>query len=137
MVKKFKRNGKIAVLYSYQFSGNWSSGNKKFKDECLFDSDIVKLVLNWRKEEKSVPVPNDFGYKCLHPELTRVFDQIEERYVSQIQKIAKEKWGEDFDSHGAHWLNIKWVKEGKQFRIEETDGMERVIIYNETDWETA
>ena len=38
---------------------------------------------------------------------------------------------------GVRSLEVKWVPEGTQFRIEEHDGSERVVLFDEDDWITA
>lgn len=44
-MKKLIRDGKVAVLYSPEYGAGWYTWSSESNPECLFDSDIVELVL--------------------------------------------------------------------------------------------
>lgn len=101
-MKKVIRDGMIAVLYSSGYGWGWYSWNQD-RPECLFDPDIVELV-----EKKA-------GFR-------------------KIEEVASAKWETDekrFCSSGAGTLKIKWLPIGTQFRIDEYDGFESVILIDQ------
>ena len=44
--EKFIRDGKVAVLYSPGYGAGWSTWNREYAEELLFDSRIVSALLN-------------------------------------------------------------------------------------------
>jgi hypothetical protein len=45
MVDKYIVDGKVAVLYSPNYGAGWSTWNKGYEDFLMFDSEIVKFLL--------------------------------------------------------------------------------------------
>ena len=108
-MNKYIKDGKVAVLISPGFGAGWFTWTDPYNEDCLFDEDIVKLVL----EKNSNEVRKDKMRK--------------EQIVNNIEKLAKEKFGEDFYVGGAYQLEVEWVTEGNLFRITEYDGSESLI----------
>lgn len=48
--EKFIKDGKVAVLYSPGFGAGWSTWNREYAEELLFDSRIVSALLNDSRE---------------------------------------------------------------------------------------
>ena len=99
-MEKLIRDGKVAILVSPGFGAGWYTWNTSHP-ECVFDPDIVKIVL---KESEG-------GY-------------------GKIAELAEEKWDKDNDSFypgGADDLIVVWLDKGTKFRIEEYDGSESLV----------
>lgn len=103
-------DGKVAVLVSPGYGAGWSSWNKDYPG-LLFDPVIVDMVLENR-----------------HSEI--------DDYIAQMC----EEHGLDADdiyTGGSGDLVIRWVDEGKRFRIHEYDGSERLVLEENEDWFVA
>jgi hypothetical protein len=74
------------------------------------------------------------------PEMAVDFDLVE-AFLSgdktRFEYIVIEKYGENLYLGGMEDLMVKWVDEGKKFRIEEYDGNEDIEIFDEEVWFTA
>lgn len=102
MTEKYIRNGQVAIAYSPGFGAGWSTWefNKKLTETLMFHPDIINMILSDKQSE------------------------IDENWLIT-------HFGEEFKDvycGGASNLRIKWVPVGTQFRIDEYDGSESVII---------
>lgn len=114
MVEKYVReDGKIAVLVSAGFGAGWSSWNTVDEDlaeALLFDVDVVKMVLENRK------------------------DEIEDFVTAKYKDMTEGGW---LVTVGAKDLDVEWVDKGERFVIDEYDGAESLIREKETYWYEA
>ena len=100
-MKKYIKDGMVAVLYSPKYGAGWYSWIDI--KEVLFDPDIVQLVL----------------------------DDAEQK---EIEKLAKQKWGDNNYYGGARDLEVMWIPEGTAFRINEYDGWESIETKEMCEW---
>ena len=107
-MNKLIQDGRVAVIYSPGFGAGWSTWNTEYGEELLFDPGLADLIINQGP-----------------------WDQVE-AYVAYITL----KYPDAYQG-GVRSLEVKWVPEGTQFRIEEHDGSERVVLFDEDDWITA
>jgi len=65
-------------------------------------------------------------------------DFVEENKVNSIecQEYMEKKWPEEYTG-GANDLYVHWVREGSEFRIDEYDGAESLVLKSEDYWTTA
>lgn len=112
---KVIRNGKVAVLISPGFGAGWSTWSLEKERELMFDPTVVTLVED--RDEGRIET-----------------DQL----VELVESYCKKKYGEHaIYCGGVEDLEIHWIPEGTQFRINEYDGSES-ILYKENDfWVTA
>ncbi len=103
-MKKYVRDGKVAVLVSRGYGAGWYSWNKDF-EQLLYDPVIVDMLL-------------------------RGVDECD------IIQYADSEYPEVYTG-GIDGLEVVWVDEGMQFRIEEYDGAERIEFCDEVKWHTA
>ncbi len=54
-----------------------------------------------------------------------------------LKSLAKKKWPDATILGIEDGLSIEWVEKGKQFRIEEYDGKESVVLYDPDDYYVA
>ena len=94
---KLIRDGKVAVLVSPGYGAGWYTWNSD-RPECLFDPDIVKMVLG--EVEGS---------------------------ISELAEQKWDQGNDSFYSGGADDLVVQWLDEGTQFRINEYDGSETLV----------
>ena len=120
---KIDEKGKryVGVLVSPGHGAGWSTWNKsnRFKlldIQLVFDPVIVGLV-----------------------ETKHLFDGPDE-FVAAVNDHVRDKY-DDEDSTaylgGAENLTVRWVPEGRKFRIHEYDGYETVVLDDEDDWFVA
>jgi hypothetical protein len=107
-MNKLIRDGLVAVIYSNGYGAGWSTWNTEYGDELLFDPGIADLVL------------------------ARAAGELPE----ELEAYITLKYPDAYQG-GVRSLEVKWVPEGTQFRIEEHDGSERVVLFDEDDWITA
>lgn len=108
-MKKVKKDGKVAVLYSPGYGAGWATWNGRKKEEIealIFDEKLVALVANGNNEM----ITSEF---------------------------IKENYGIDAYCGGAEDLKIEWIDEGVQFDIEEYDGFESIRIIGDRSYYTA
>ena len=60
-MEKYKRDGKVAVLYSPGFGAGWSTWNDD-GESLMFDSRIVEKVLNDKRHEITQEFMESLGY---------------------------------------------------------------------------
>lgn len=110
-MEKVKRNGEIAVLYSPGFGAGWSTWmNDDQAAVLLYHPEIVKLV----EENNRTEITDELCKKILGVP--------DEDYVCTL---------------GARDLEIKWVKEGLQFEIDDYDGSESIHIIGDRPYNVA
>jgi len=102
------RDGRVAILVSHGYGAGWYTWHHK--EELLYDPVIVDWV-------------------------ERKVDNLEELVEAYIQG----KYPEDDQPYlgGVGGLAIYWVKVGEQFRIDEYDGAESMVLESEAEWLTA
>jgi hypothetical protein len=115
MIEKYIReDGKVAVLVSHGTAG-WSTWNEDYGGWMMFDAEIVKLVLEDKRDEIEAYIKSEDS----------VYEVDEWTYVC---------------TSGAGHLDIVWVDAGRKFRINGTseyDGAEYVEYEHEDSWHTA
>jgi hypothetical protein len=97
-MNKFIKDGKVAVLVSPRFGAGWYTWNMG-RPECLFDPDVVKMVLEGRHKT--------------------------DLYVEQF---VEAKYGDEFYSGGLRDLEVRWVEQGRRFYVMEYDGSESLLV---------
>ena len=107
-MRKIEQDGKVAVLYSPEFGAGWWSWNREHT-QLLYEPLVVEWVLAGK--------PNNHM-------ATAVFDYIQQQY-------------EYVYTGGMQNLEVMWLPIGTRFRINEYDGHERVVVYEEEEWHTA
>jgi len=116
-MRKYIKDGKVAILYSPKYGSGWSSWNTQYP-ELLFDPDIVQFVLDHPDMNKK---NQDFSFMKNDDEFTSL---LQSRYP---------------DAYFGGWrnLNIEWMSPGTQFRIIEYDGYESIEYNDGVIWEIA
>lgn len=107
-MKKYIKDGKVAILYSPGYGAGWSSWNTQYP-ELLFDSDIVQFVLD-------------------HPDMNKREDE--------FTSLFQDKYPDAYFG-GCRDLKIEWMFPGTQFRITEYDGFESIEYNDDIQWEIA
>ncbi len=112
-IKKVVRDGKVAVIISGSYGWGWYTWcSSDYAEQILFDPEIVSLI-----------------------EMDDPADRSQHAYISDktVQKIEEycEKQYPDFSLFDVGGLEIRWIPEGKKFRVTEHDGYEE--IYTEDD----
>lgn len=107
-IKKYIKDGKVAVAISPCYGGAWSSWEDKpdLKATLLFHPDIIQMILDGRRLEIT-------------------------------NKWLIEHFGEEYKYvyvGGNKHLIVEWVAVGAKFRIHEYDGSERVVLYEDENW---
>jgi hypothetical protein len=100
-MKKFLKNGKVAILYSPGFGAGWYTWNEDFP-ELLYDPEIVKMVMENKKEKIPEYLENKYN---------------KDGYIPY--------------AGGSEDLEIEWLTEGTPFKISEYDGSENIVILND------
>jgi hypothetical protein len=107
-MEKVIRDGKVAVLLSGDWGAGWSTWFSEGRREVLmFHPKIVAMVEEGR-----------------HNEITTTW-------------IEKEIGLKDVYTGGAKGLYIEWVPVGTKFYIDEYDGNESLITFDNMTWITA
>lgn len=99
--------GQLAVLVSPGYGAGWSTWGQDNMELLCLHEDLVKILLD--------------SPEC-SPERTKALEQ------------ALEDLGVDTYTGGESNLEIRWVKPGTMFRVEEYDGAESLVIFNEDHW---
>lgn len=107
MVEKLYRDGKVAVLVSYGFGAGWFSWNGN--EDLLFDKTLIEMI------EKGQ------------------FVEAENR----LKTVFADEDGERPIGAKAEDLDIAWVDIGEQFRIDEYDGSESLVLFKNQPWVMA
>ena len=115
-MKKYIKDGMVAVLYSPGYGAGWYSWNRD-TPELLFDPDIVQFVLDR---------PDVF---CKH-QTER--SQTEEEFMSVFQSRYP-----DVYLGGWRDLRVECIPIGMQFKIIEFDGFESIRYNDDVEWITA
>lgn len=108
-VKKYIKDGKVAVLVSPGFGAGWSTWDNENSDRLLYEPNIVEILLS----DKNIREKNKL-----------IEDYCEANY-------------KDFYLGGLEQLYVEWLPVGTAFRIHEYDGSESVEIRDEMDWKIA
>ena len=103
-------DGKVAVLVSPGYGAGWYSWNRSHPG-LLFDPVIVDLVLENRHNE----IEDYVTRKCEENDM-----DTNEVYCG-----------------GAGDLVVRWVDQGKIFRIDEYDGSESLVLQENDEWFVA
>jgi len=109
-VKKYIKDGKVAVLVSRGFGAGWSTWSYDHPSEqLLYEPNIVEILLSDKDTREKIKLIEDYcevNYK-------------------------------DFYLGGLEQLDVEWLPVGTAFRIHEYDGSESVEIRDEMDWVIA
>lgn len=108
-VKKYIKDGKVAVLVSPGFGAGWSTWDTRQSDQLLYEPNIVEILLS----DKDISEKHKL-----------IKDYCEANY-------------KDFYTGGLRDLDVEWLPVGTAFRIHEYDGSESVEIRDEMDWKIA
>lgn len=107
MFKKYKRNGKIAVLISEGYGAGWYTWNTQYP-EILFDVQIVDILLTYDIDEH--------------------FGDVQEK----IKLICQLKYPDAYLG-SVDGLRIHWIPEGTLFKVRDYDGGEHIEIFSEAN----
>lgn len=110
-MEKYIIDNQVAVLYSSGFGSGWYTWNREYP-ELMFDVPLVKYLLSDRTSATR----------------TEVIAYLEEKYPGIYI-------GSNFDD-----LRVFWVDKGDEFRIQEFNGSEVVIVrahYPDLSWHVA
>lgn len=113
-MEKVIRDGEVAVLYSPSHTAGWYSWHDR--KELLFDPYVVNIVLEHREKHPRAKLPS--------------------RLAREIIRYGKEQY-ESAYCEAAYDLEVHWLPVGTEFRIEEYDGAESVVMKDEYEWVTA
>jgi hypothetical protein len=108
MSNRLIQNGKVAVLYSTGYGAGWYTWNTEYGTDLLFDSGIVDLVL--ARQAGQLPTELEAYITLKYPNA----------YLGGVRD-----------------LEVRWVPVGTKFRIDEYDGSESIVLFDEDDWVTA
>ena len=99
---KVMRGNKVAVLISVGYGSGFWSWNDNCPKDIVFHPELVNLVLDGRQEEITKEL------------MSRLLGGNNRFYLSSTKG-----------------LTVEWVEKGKNFRIEEYDGFERVVLLDD------
>ena len=98
-MRKVRKDGRVAVLYSPGYGCGWSTDNEvQYRETLCMDARIVQAVLD-----------GDIDRAC-----------------AEAKRITG---AEDLCILGAKELRVEWVPRGWQFNITEFDGYESVVAH--------
>lgn len=107
---KYRKDGKVAVLYSPSYWGGWSTWCRDDQAErMLYDPWIVDILLS---------------------------DLLDDEKNNRI-RVHCDMCYPDVYLGGLEDLTIAWLPEGCAFRVVEHDGSEVIEIRDNIDWYTA
>ena len=127
---RYYRDGKIAVLISPGYGAGWYSWNTEHR-ECIFDKDIVELVL---KKMDILEELKKLSYKDRQEATKRTNSSLMKisKIKDNIVELAKQKFGDGFYTRGAEDLEVEFVSIGSNIQINEYDGSESLNFgYND------
>ena len=113
-MRKYIRDGKVAVLISPGFGSGWSTWNLNYP-QMLFDPVIVELLLNCKEGEEAF-----------------VTDQIEAHVEANYPDACI--LGLKDDILGLKDLKVQWVPVGTEFIVDEYDGSEWIVFKHLMPW---
>ena len=109
MTDRLIRDGQVAVLYSPSWGAGWSTWEQ--------DPDVRMAML-------------------FDPQIADIRDQGAPDWQERVEAIAQIKYPESYLG-GLLDLEVKWLRQGTQFYIDERDGNELVVTNGEQEWITA
>ena len=109
MTDRLIRDGQVAVLYSPSWGAGWSTWEQ--------DPDVKMAML-------------------FDPQIADIRDQGAPDWQERAKAIAQIKYPDAYLG-GLQDLRVKWLRQGTQFRIDEHDGNELIVINGEQEWITA
>jgi hypothetical protein len=105
--KYYNESGEVAILYSPGYGAGWSSWASKHQEAYLIFDKSLVEAVLAGDREKAA-------------------------------RLAKEHFaGESFYTGGAKSLEVRWLKPGTLFRIDEYDGAESVEVFSEDSYRRA
>jgi len=110
VVKRYKKDNMIAVLISVGFGAGWSTFNKQYEEEMLYDPFIVDILLQRSKYGENI---NNI-----------ILEYVNLKYPGAY-------------TSGIDGLEITFLKKGTQFNVAEYDGHEQIVIKDQVPWLTA
>ena len=109
MTDRLIRDGQVAVLYSPSWGAGWSTWEQ--------DPDVKMAML-------------------FDPQIADIRDQGAPDWQERAMAIAQIKYPDAYLG-GLKDLRVKWLRQDTQFRIDEHDGNELIVINGEQEWITA
>ncbi|MCA6384944.1 MAG: hypothetical protein IM620_15845 [Cytophagales bacterium] len=107
-MRKYIRDGEVAVLISPDFGAGWSTWNPRHP-QMLFDPVIVELLLNAKEgEEAFVAGQIEAHVETNYPDAS---------FISALQQ-----------------LKVRWVPVGTEFIVNEYDGNEWIVFKDHMAW---
>ena len=98
----------VGVLVSGGYGAGWYSWNPENTD-CLFEPEIVHIVEAYKN--KALP----------------------QNIITEITTIAEGKWPDGYWD-GAEGLEVFWLPFGTKFIVDEYDGNETLLTYDDIHW---
>ena len=113
---RYIKDGKVAVVYSPFYGAGWSTWNREHSEILMMHPLIAEAVHEWQSHLLS-----EHAYKNkLHFALDILGLGQEDLFIEDITTLA-----------------IFWLNPGDKFMIEEYDGKESVILFDQIHWTTA
>ena len=101
-MEKYIKDGKVAVLYSPGYGAGWSTEEDgELAESLIFDPEIVKILLDR-----------------------------EDKWETKIIELCEKKYPKIYTG-GVYRLEIEWLNLGQEFKIDEYDGFESIILKEE------
>jgi hypothetical protein len=110
-MRKYIRDGKVAVLISPGFGSGWSTWNLNYP-QMLFDPVIVEMLLNAKEGE-------------------------EEFVTGQIEAHVETNYPDASFISALEHLEVQWISVGTEFIVDEYDGNEWIVFKDQMAWITA
>lgn len=124
MIPKYKKDGKIAILYSPGYGAGFSTWCQKKEQEklILFDPDIVELVLK-----------RDLEHEKLDKYNRGIEQELNIKLMKDVNRALLTKYGIETLADS---LEVMWLNEGELFYVQEYDGNESIVC-GEENWIVA
>ncbi len=136
MVKKFIKDGKVAVIYHPNYGVGWFTDVCYGIEELLFEPKIVSIILNSNFQANKENNKFDLD---LDKRVDDIIEEINERkYQQKLPHYECEfNLSKDFGKRLIYKLYIYWVPINHKFFITNYDGEETVHIEDKIKWINA
>lgn len=108
-MEKFEKDGKVAIIISSDYGCGWSTWDPENAERKLFDPRLVTMLL----ESDGVITLDIVNY-------------VDEAYPNVFNRYR-----------GINGLTVLFVDKGAKFFIDEEDGRESLVTYDEINWMIA
>lgn len=108
-MKKLIKDGKVAVIYSPEYGGGWSTCNEEHAEELLFNHELAMLIVDGKH------------HNLTGKEVKKILN-LEDEYV-YLGALGD--------------LEVEWLPVGTRFRVDEYDGREQIILYCKNAYKVA